>query len=143
MNSQSVRLDAVSASAVELGVCELVRCLVRGINGNTPSPFGQDRELVLDIEVDGVRYLLMRHVSEPPRIQSILSSRELEIARMVAKGYPNKIIAGVLDISSWTVCTHLRRIFAKLGVSSRAAMVARIVEEGVVLERMGNHRQPK
>ena len=28
---------------------------------------------------------------------------------MVAKGYPNKTIAGVLNISSWTVCTHLRR----------------------------------
>jgi hypothetical protein len=50
---------------------------------------------------------------------------------MVARGYPNKVIAGVLDISSWTVCTHLRRIFAKLGVTSRAAMVAKVIEEGM------------
>jgi DNA-binding CsgD family transcriptional regulator len=49
---------------------------------------------------------------------------------MVAKGYPNKTIAAVLDISPWTVCTHLRRIFAKFGVGSRAAMVARLLEEG-------------
>jgi DNA-binding CsgD family transcriptional regulator len=49
---------------------------------------------------------------------------------MVAKGYPNKVIARVLEISSWTVSTHLRRIFAKLGVSSRAAMVAQLLEEG-------------
>jgi hypothetical protein len=48
---------------------------------------------------------------------------------MVAKGYPNKTIAGILNISSWTVCTHMRRIFAKLGVASRAAMVARLLEE--------------
>ena len=48
---------------------------------------------------------------------------------MVAKGYPNKTIAGVLNISCWTVCTHIRRIFAKLGVASRAAMVARLLEE--------------
>jgi DNA-binding CsgD family transcriptional regulator len=47
---------------------------------------------------------------------------------MVAKGYPNKTIAAVLEISSWTVCTHLRRMFAKLGVSSRAAMVARMMD---------------
>ena len=47
---------------------------------------------------------------------------------MVAQGHPNKIIAGVLNISSWTVCTHLRRVFAKLGVTSRAAMVARLHE---------------
>ena len=43
---------------------------------------------------------------------------------MVAKGYANKTIASVLDISSWTVSSHLRRIFSKLGVTSRAAMVA-------------------
>jgi hypothetical protein len=43
---------------------------------------------------------------------------------MVARGH--KMIADVLSISSWTVCTHLRRIFAKAGVGSRAAMVARL-----------------
>jgi DNA-binding CsgD family transcriptional regulator len=48
--------------------------------------------------------------------------------RMVAQGHSNKIMADVLGISSWTVCTHLRRIFAKLGVGSRAAMVARLLE---------------
>jgi len=41
------------------------------------------------------------------------------------------VIADVLNISSWTVCTHLRRIFAKLGVGSRAAMVAQLPELGV------------
>jgi len=48
---------------------------------------------------------------------------------MVAEGYPNKTIAAVLDISSWTVCTHMRRMFAKLNVRSRAAMVAKLLEE--------------
>ncbi len=57
-----------------------------------------------------------------------LSPRELEIARMVAAGNPNKTIAAVLDISAWTVGTHLRRIFSKLRVTSRAAMVARLME---------------
>jgi DNA-binding NarL/FixJ family response regulator len=58
-----------------------------------------------------------------------LSPREQEIIRMVAKGYSNKTIAGVLNISCWTVGTHLRRTFAKLGVASRAAMIARFMEE--------------
>jgi DNA-binding CsgD family transcriptional regulator len=61
--------------------------------------------------------------------ESSPSPREQEISRMVAKGCPNKTIAGVLNISCWTVCTHIRRIFAKLGVASRAAMVARLLEE--------------
>ena len=53
---------------------------------------------------------------------------------MVAGGHPNKAIASVLNISSWTVCTYLRRIFAKLGVNSRAAMVARTSEIGWMRE---------
>ena len=51
---------------------------------------------------------------------------------MVAKGYPNKTIAAVLEISSWTVGTHMRRIFAKLHVSSRAAMVAKMIDAGLI-----------
>jgi DNA-binding CsgD family transcriptional regulator len=45
---------------------------------------------------------------------------------MVADGFTNKEIASVLEISSWTVSTHLRRIFGKLDVGTRAAMVARL-----------------
>lgn len=86
---------------------------------------GPDEEIIIDTEVDGARYLLIRlPKSERAFIQ--LSPREQEIVRMVSKGHPNKVIADVLNISSWTVCTHLRRIFAKLGVGSRAAMVARL-----------------
>src|SRR5262245_2225488 len=83
---------------------------------------GATEDLLLDVEVDGVRCVLVR---EPTRESVALSPREQEIARLVAEGYPNKIIAAELDISAWTVGTHLRRIFAKLGVGSRAAMVAR------------------
>jgi DNA-binding CsgD family transcriptional regulator len=88
-------------------------------------------EILIDTEVDGSRYLLLRMV-KPSRGRVQLSPREQEIVRMVAKGHPNKVIADVLNISSWTVCTHLRRIFAKLGVGSRAAMVAQLLELGVL-----------
>lgn len=58
-----------------------------------------------------------------------LSPREIEIVRLVGAGHTNKTIAVVLDISLYTVSTHLRRIFAKLGVSTRAAMVAALSAE--------------
>jgi DNA-binding CsgD family transcriptional regulator len=94
-------------------------------------PAGSAEELLLDTELGGSRYLLLRmSCSQTARIH--LSPRELEIVRMVAKGHPNKVIADVLSISSWTVCTHLRRIFAKLGVGSRAAMVAQLSETGAL-----------
>lgn len=85
---------------------------------------GPNEEVVLDFDIDGSRYLLIR-LRHPPLTTAQLSPREQEIVRLVALGHSNKIIADVLSISSWTVCTHVRRIFSKLGVVSRAAMVAR------------------
>jgi DNA-binding CsgD family transcriptional regulator len=52
-----------------------------------------------------------------------LTGRELQIAILVAKGDPVKRIAYKLGITEWTVKEYLRRIFAKLGVRSQAAMV--------------------
>jgi DNA-binding CsgD family transcriptional regulator len=116
------------------GVQDLLRSL---LGAAIPLPesnsnFSEDttcEQVVMDIEVDGERYLLVRM---PRMVKSTgaLSPREIEIVRMVAAGHPNKIIAVILNISTWTVCTHLRRIFAKLGVGSRAAMVARMLEAG-------------
>jgi DNA-binding CsgD family transcriptional regulator len=54
-----------------------------------------------------------------------LTGRELQIAAMIAQGDATKNVAYKLRISEWTVGTHLRRIFAKLGVDNRAAMVFR------------------
>jgi two-component system, NarL family, nitrate/nitrite response regulator NarL len=87
---------------------------------------GRVEELLLEREVDGAHYRLVRSF-DGPQVGG-LSPREREIARLVANGLPNKAIAEVLDISAWTVATHLRRIFGKLGVASRAAMVARLLD---------------
>jgi two-component system, NarL family, nitrate/nitrite response regulator NarL len=96
---------------------------VEGCNDYTPE------EIILDRTVDAVRYLLIRMPHVTPG-HAPLSPREHEIVRMVASGHPTKVIAGVLNISCWTVTAHLRRIFTKLGVTSRPAMVARLLEEG-------------
>jgi DNA-binding CsgD family transcriptional regulator len=110
---------------LERTIQALVRTLARGIPPGGPVRLSDDHRsaVLLDLEVDGVRCVLLRPTQETTQLA--LSPREQEIARMVARGYPNKTIAAVLDISTWTVSTHLRRMFAKLGVTSRAAMVAR------------------
>ena len=58
-------------------------------------------------------------------LANVLTKREIQIVMLVAEGRVNKEIADRLQISEWTVATHLRRIFAKLGVDSRAAMIFR------------------
>ena len=73
------------------------------------------------LEHDNVRCVL---VVSPQVPRHALSPRELQIARLVAEGATNRAIASSLEISLWTVSTHMRRIFAKLDVCSRAEMVA-------------------
>jgi len=120
---------------------EAIRSLLSLIDGaitdaEADPPSSTSEEILVDAEVDGFRYLLVRMPQFGP-CKVRLSPREQEIVRMVAKGHPNKVIADVLNISSWTVCTHLRRIFAKLGVGSRAAMVAQLLENGTLPQ---NHK---
>ena len=119
--------DQTGGSSID----EVVRALVELTRGSESGIRNSSEEVLVDTEVDGHRYLLVR-MPNPRRNRIQLSPREQEIVRMVAKGHPNKIIADVLNISSWTVCTHLRRIFAKLGVGSRAAMVAQLLELGML-----------
>ena len=107
------------AETADKGVDEVIRTLTELIeivsrDRGTEFPEIPPKKCWLDTEVDGARYLLVRiRRLGYNRIQ--LSPREQEIVRMVAKGHPNKVIADVLNISSWTVCTHLRHICCQTG----------------------------
>jgi ATP/maltotriose-dependent transcriptional regulator MalT len=60
----------------------------------------------------------------PPIDAHGLTSRELQVLRLVAAGETNKAIAAELVLSERTVDRHVSNIFAKLDVSSRAAATA-------------------
>jgi len=64
--------------------------------------------------------------------QEPLSQRELEVLEMVARGATNREAAAKLFISEATVKTHLLHIYAKLGVSDRAAAVAEGFQRGLL-----------
>jgi DNA-binding NarL/FixJ family response regulator len=61
-----------------------------------------------------------------------LTSRELEVLRLVARGLSNADIAGELFLSEATVKTHLNRLMSKLALSSRAQAVVIAYETGLV-----------
>ena len=60
----------------------------------------------------------------------LLTDREVEVLRLVASGRSNRDIAGALHLSEHTVARHMQNVFAKLGVSSRAAAISRAIEQG-------------
>ena len=64
------------------------------------------------------------------RRQTMLSSREQEVLRLIAEGLTNKQIAHQLTVTESTVKTHVTSLFNKLGVDSRAQAVAIAAHQG-------------
>jgi LuxR family maltose regulon positive regulatory protein len=61
-----------------------------------------------------------------------LTRREVEVLRLVAQGLTNQEISARLVLSEHTIHRHVANILTKLGVSSRAAAVARAAREGLL-----------
>jgi len=59
-----------------------------------------------------------------PPLPAGLSSRELEVVRLVAEGLPNKSVASRLHVSVRTVESHVRNILAKAGLANRTELTA-------------------
>lgn len=57
-----------------------------------------------------------------------LTATELSVAGLVAQGLSNPQIAARLFISRYTVETHLKHIFGKLGITSRTMLTNEVVK---------------
>ncbi|MBC7247279.1 MAG: response regulator transcription factor [Actinobacteria bacterium] len=63
-----------------------------------------------------------------------LSQREVDVIKLMARGYNNRQIADILFISEHTVKVHIRNIFRKIGVADRTNAVLWAIERGLVLK---------
>jgi len=63
---------------------------------------------------------------------NMLTSRELEVLRLLAQGKTNQDIAEELLISKATAKVHVQRIIAKLGVSDRTQAIVRAFKLGLI-----------
>lgn len=61
-----------------------------------------------------------------------LTSRELEVLRLLAEGLGNKDIAGQLGMSDHTAKFHVAQILAKLGAASRTEAVSIAIRQGLI-----------
>lgn len=82
----------------------------------------------------GGRYLdsvVASHLAERQSHRS-LSSRELEVLRMVARGFGNKEIAGALNIAEVTVKLHVSHVLEKLNVKDRTQAATAALQRGII-----------
>jgi DNA-binding CsgD family transcriptional regulator len=97
-----------------------------------------------EMELDAARWVFRQLAAAPDlaRAEALsgkvasgadgLTARELQVLRLVAAGETNKAIAADLFVSERTVDRHMSNIYAKLGVSSRAAATAHVYQHGLL-----------
>jgi DNA-binding NarL/FixJ family response regulator len=85
--------------------------------------------------VAGFAVTLPRPPAGPPeatRIAEDLTAREVEVLRLMARGYRNKQLATVLNISEHTAKFHVSSVLAKLGARTRTEAVTIGMTRGLV-----------
>ncbi|TDK26834.1 hypothetical protein E2F48_06635 [Arthrobacter crusticola] len=81
--------------------------------------FLEDGDAMIGIYADQILRRAAAPGRRPPRSRTLLSERERKIARFVARGASNKVIAEAEHVSVRTVEGHVHQILTKLGLSSR------------------------
>ena len=98
-------------------ICDTVAAVARGETRLSP-----------DVQAELVRQIQMREVQHRP----VLSPREREVLGLIAEGMSAPDVAAALHLSPSTIKTHLQSLYEKLGVSDRAAAVARAMRQGLL-----------
>lgn len=94
-------------------------------------------KVVLDPNIASAVMAQAFHPKDNHQIEQ-LTEREMDVLRLVAKGYTNKAIGVQLTISDRTVQGHLAHIFGKLQAASRTEAVMRAVSLGLISQDTGS-----
>lgn len=84
-----------------------------------------------EVAVEAVKNLLKREEAHR-EVNLTLTPREIEIARMVSNGLPNKTIAGRLEIAEGTAKLHLHHVYQKLQLRGRVALTHYMQKAGLL-----------
>jgi DNA-binding NarL/FixJ family response regulator len=146
-------LPLVIVSADRVSTHDRVAGLLIGADDYLVKPVNQD-ELVAKLRRLLARSRTANGTRDSERRTS-LSPREIEVLRLLARGFGSDAIATELVITRKTVASHLQKVMAKLGVHSRAQAVAEAYRLGLangdfeghslkseLLDVTGGERQP-
>jgi len=114
---------------------EIYRAIRAGARGYVVKSIIREELLRAVREVHrGGQYLdpiVVSHLAER-RTHRSLSSRELDVLRLVAKGFGNKEIATTLNIAEVTVKLHVSHTLEKLGVKDRTQAATAALQRGII-----------
>ncbi|MGW7244550.1 response regulator transcription factor [Streptomyces sp. NPDC054804] len=85
----------------------------------------------------GVRTALVRSSSAGPQGWGDLTESEQKLIPLVVEGRINRAVADRLYVSVHTVNTHMKHIFAKLGINSRVELTRLAIERGIGADEDG------
>jgi DNA-binding NarL/FixJ family response regulator len=88
-----------------------------------------------------IRQFTRRH-QEPPPAVTTLTSRELDVFRLIAEGLSNAEIGRALFISDTTVKTHVTRLLQKLDLRDRAQAIVLAYQTGLFDDTVDPHDGP-
>jgi DNA-binding NarL/FixJ family response regulator len=103
----------------------------------TPAPAGQDGAVVMQVDSYGATFPASSLAAAEPVVATavspeVLTGRERDVLRLMARGLENQAIADDLAIGYSTVRAHVRSLMAKLGARSRLEAVVRAVQRDLV-----------
>lgn len=115
---------------------DIYRAVQAGAQGYLIKDTPQKEMIEAITAVQAGRRYIPRHIGArlaDRMMRSNLTSRELEILEMLAKGLTNKEIGGALRISDNTVRNHVISIIEKLEVSDRTEAATAAIQRGIIL----------
>jgi DNA-binding NarL/FixJ family response regulator len=107
----------VAKSAAPEVLVEAIRCIAKG-------------QSFVDHEM--AQKLALQRIGSDPDPVSVLTEREFEVFRLLAKGQPVADIAGILNLTAKTVANHQSAIRQKLGVDNAAQLVRLAARHGLI-----------
>ncbi len=120
---EAIRLGVGGVLLKEMASASVVQC-VRKVHAG--EPWLEKRAVSRALEK------LLRREDGARETAGILTPREQEMVRMIGRGLRNKEIAAQLSITEQTVKVHLSRIYAKLGVDGRLALLRYAEDRGLL-----------
>ncbi len=124
---QAIKAGAIGYVIKDAAKEELVKAVQAAAEGESLISTSVARKLLKEMG-DGGGSRRKARSDEPAG----LSQRELDVLKLMARGYNNRQIADILFISELTVKVHIRNIFRKIKVSDRTKAVLYAIEKGIV-----------